>query len=105
MSPTSLQPSHLNTAGRGWDLDFRAFEQALPARVVHHIRDFVGTRSPSEYRSWTPTVPHLQREVGEVVRYDGTAGACMAVLEYPLPLEVPYRRGLSFGTYTLGACR
>lgn len=49
-------------------------------------------------------MPHLQREVGEVVRYDGTAGGCMTVLEYQLPLEVPYRHGLSFGTYMLGAC-
>ena len=74
MSPTSLQPSGLNTAGRGWDSDFRAFEQALLARVVHRIRDFVGTHSLSEYRSWTSNVSHLQREVGEVARYDGAAG-------------------------------
>ncbi len=87
MSITSSQPSALNTAGRGWDSDFRAFEQASPARVVHRIQDFVGIHSPSEYRSWTSTVPHLQREVGEVVRYDGAAGGYTAVLEYQLPLE------------------
>ena len=87
MSTTSLQPSDLNSAGRGWDSDFRAFEQTSPARVVHRIQDFVGTHSPSEYRSWTSTVPHLQREVGEVVRYDGAAGGYTAVLEYQLPLE------------------
>ncbi|MCE2467612.1 MAG: hypothetical protein J4G06_06270 [Caldilineaceae bacterium] len=32
-------------------------------------------------------MPHLQREVGEVVRYDGTAGGYTAALEYQLPLE------------------
>lgn len=88
MSPTSLQPSHLNAAGRGWDSDFRAFEQALPARVVHRIRDFVGTHSPSTYWLWPSTVPYLQRAVGEVVHYDGTASGYMAVLEYQLPLMV-----------------
>ncbi len=87
MSTTSLQSPDLNTAGRGWDSDFRAFEQASPTRVVHRIQDFVGTHSLSEYRSWTSTVPHLQREVGEVVRYDGAAGGYTAVLEYQLPLE------------------
>lgn len=59
----------------------------MPARVVQRIQDSVGTHSPSEYRSWTSTVPHLQREVGEVVRYDGTAGGYTVVLEYQLPLE------------------
>ena len=87
MPTTSKAPSTLNTTGRGWDSDFRSFEQASLARVVHHIQDFVGTHSPSEYRSWTSTVPHLQREVGEVVCYDGTAGSYTAVLEYQLPLE------------------
>ena len=87
MSNTSTQPADLNTAGRGWDSDFRSFEQAPPARVVHRLQDFVGAHSLAEYRSWTSTVPHLQREVGEVVRYDGTAGRYTAVLEYQLPLE------------------
>lgn len=87
MSTTSTRPSDLHTTGRGWDSDFRAFEQASPTRVVHRIQDFVGTHSPSEYRSWTSTVPHLQREVGEVVRYDSAAGSYTAVLEYQLPLE------------------
>ena len=87
MSTTSTRPSDLHTTGRGWDSDFRAFEQAAPTRVVHRIQDFVGTHSPSEYRSWTSTVPHLQREVGEVVRYDNAAGSYTAVLEYQLPLE------------------
>ena len=87
MSTTSTRPSDLHTAGRGWDSDFRAFEQASPTRVVHRLQDFVGTHSPSEYRSWTSTVPHLQREVGEVVRYDSAAGSYTAVLEYQLPLE------------------
>ncbi len=104
MSPTSLQPSGLNTAGRGWDSDFRTFAQALPAKVVHRIRDFVGTHSLSEYRLWTSTVLHSQREVGEVVRYDGTAGGYTVMLEYPLSLEAPYRRDLSFGTNILGVC-
>lgn len=81
MSSISLQPSYLIAAGRGWDSDFRAFEQALLARVVHRIRDFVGTHSLSEYRSWTSTVSHLQREVGEVARYDGTAGGYTAALD------------------------
>ena len=87
MSTTSTQPVDLNTAGRGWDSDFRSFEQAPPTRVVHRLQDFVGDHSSAEYRSWTSTVPHLQREVGEVVRYDGAAGRYTAVLEYQLPLE------------------
>ncbi len=104
MSSISLQPSYLIAAGRGWDSDFRAFAQALPARVVHRIRDLVGTHSLSEYRLWTSTVLPLQREVGEVVRYDGTAGGYTVVLEYPLSLEAPYRRDLSFGTNILEVC-
>lgn len=87
MSTSTMQSSDVNTAGRGWDSDFKAFEQTPPASVVRRIQDFVGTHSPSEYRSWTSSVPHLQREVGEVVRYDGVAGSYTAVLEYQLPLE------------------
>lgn len=87
MATTSTQPADLNTAGRGWDSDFRSFEQTPPIRVVHRLQDFVGDHSAAEYRSWTSTVPHLQREVSEVVRYDGAAGRYTAVLEYQLPLE------------------
>lgn len=87
MSASTMQSSDLNPAGRGWDSDFRSFEQTPPASVLRRIQDFVGTHSQSEYRSWTSSVPHLQREVGEVVRYDGVAGSYTAVLEYQLPLE------------------
>ena len=87
MSASTMQSSDLNPAGRGWDSDFRSFEQTPPASVLRRIQDFVGTHSQSEYRSWTSSVPHLQREVGEVVRYDSVAGSYTAVLEYQLPLE------------------
>lgn len=74
-------------AGRGWDSDFFTFEDANRSEMLQAISSFVTGASPQEQASWRSTIPHLQREVGEIIQFDIASGRYTAVLEYQMPME------------------
>ena len=85
MNGTTLLPAV--PAQCGWGSDFMTFHGAELVDVLRSVRAFVKETSPAEQDSWRSTVPHLQREVGEVIQADAHAGQYTAILEYQLPLE------------------
>ncbi len=75
------------TSQCGWGSDFITFQRSKLSDVLECLIAFVNETSPSEKDSWRSTVPHLQKEVREIVQADSSSGSYTAILEYQLPLE------------------
>ena len=84
---TPPRPPGVGEAQTGWTSDFRTFKDEPEASVLQSLRSFVLDASEGQRAAWADAVPKLQREVGEVLQLDTSAGRCTAILEYQLPLE------------------
>lgn len=72
----------------GWRSTLPVFVEAPAAKIVDHLRSFVGDVSPEQFKAWQGYVPALQRECREVAERDASAVGYSAILEYQLPYDL-----------------
>lgn len=67
----------------GWLSDYPTLRAASPKDVVRFLRDFLHEANPTQFRSWSETVPITQRETGQVV--DAVEAGRLLFNREPLP--------------------
>jgi len=77
----------MHEARRGWSSDFARFRVVDDAVVLQGLRSFLPDAGEPQIRAWRDSIPPLQREVGEVIDTDPSAGGFTTILEYELPLD------------------
>jgi hypothetical protein len=76
-----------STALHGWQSSFPHF-RGTEARVIRgRLLEVLREASPEQIRAWDDSIPHLQREVGEMLTADASASDYTAILEYELPMD------------------
>jgi len=71
----------------GWSSSLRRFGEVPAAFVSSSLQSFVRDASSQQIRAWDDSIPHLQREAGELVTRTVEAEGYSAILEYQLPME------------------
>ncbi len=77
----------MHEAKRGWDSSFENFESTPKSTILDQLRNHYPDSSQPEISSWRKNVPALQKEIGEVIKFDINSSRLTAVLEYQLPME------------------
>lgn len=71
----------------GWSSSLPRLGEAPAAYIAGSLLAFVRDASTQQIHAWNESIPHLQREAGELVERSSDAIAYSAILEYQLPME------------------
>jgi hypothetical protein len=74
-------------ADYGWSSSFPDFRDAPAIEVRGSLQAFLKEEGLLQLQAWDESIPHLQREVGEVLDRERQAMTYSAILEYELPYE------------------